>query len=309
MTTFDDIVFNIGEEKFSLILKCLLDRIPILIAGTNKEEVEYLANFLADLMNFRTKLIFYTDFISETELDVLLQEEDTNYDTNRYIIVCPNDAIHKALRMFADFKSWILCYHILFDESKINQDGFNARLSFILNVMRNKTDNFLLVENSENNISVNMVGLKYKNVDLKFERLIYSKAVKFVDNSISRMRRIFEQRLALLKNFSKELREELLDFNFEELNLKRNIFKIQILEFYNAARRVFSILNKISILNSLNVKTELSDQTILDTISYSNASFFRLTQFIRAEWGEIFYGEIETESMKYKEDVIESLWG
>ena len=309
MRTFDDTLFNIGEEQFSIILKCLLDRIPILIAGTNKEDVEFLANFLADLMSFRTKLIFYTDFISENELDMLLQEEDTNYDTNRYTVVCPNDAIHKALRMFKNFKSWILCYHILFDESKINKDGFNARLSFILKMVKNNTENFLLVENSENQITVNMVGTKFKLSDLKFEKLIYSKAIKFVDNSISKMRRIFEQRLSLLKNFSKELREELLDFSFEELNLKRNIFKIQILEFYNAARRVFSILNKISILNSLNVKTELSDQTILDTISYSNASFSRLTQFIRGEWGEVFMGEIETEPIKYKEDVIESLWG
>jgi len=309
MKTFDDTIFNIGEEKFSLILKCLLDRIPILIAGTNKEDVEFLANFLADLMNFRTKLIFYTDFISESELDMLLQEEDTNYDTNRHIVVCPNDAIHKALRLFDQFNSWILCYHILVDESKINKDGFNARLSFILKMVRNKTENFLLIENSESQISVNMVGIKYKSSDLKFEKSIYSKSIKFVDNSISKMKRIFEQRLSLLKNFSKELQEELLDFSFEELNLKRNIFKIQILEFYNAARRVFSILNKISILNSLNVKTELSDQTILDTISYSNASFFRLTQFIRAEWGEIYLGEIETEPIKYKEDLIESLWG
>jgi hypothetical protein len=292
-----------------VILKCLLDRIPILIAGTNKEDVEFFANFLADLMSFRTKLIFYTDFISKNELDMLLQEEDTNYDTNRNIVICPNDAIHKALRMFSDFKSWILCYHILSDESKINKDGFNARLSFIINMVRNNTENFLLIENSDGKISVNMVGMKFKNSELRFERLIYTKSIKFVDNSISKMRRIFEQRLSLLKNFSKELQLELLDFSFEEINLKRNIFKIQILEFYNAARRVFSILNKISILNSLNVKTELSDQTILDTVSYSNASFFRLNQFIRAEWGEIFQGEIETESIKYKEDLIESLWG
>jgi hypothetical protein len=305
----DDTIFNIGEEKFSLILKCLLDRIPILIAGTEKEDVEFFANTLADLMSFRTKLIYYTDFISEHELDILLQEEGINYDTNRYIVVCPNDAIHKALRMFDNFKSWMLCYHIMNDESKINKDGFNARLSFILKTVQNQTSHFLLIENSDGEIAVNMVGKKIKNSELKFERLIYSKAITFVDNSITKMQRIFDQRLSLLRNFSKELREELLDFRFEELNLKKNIFKIQILEFYNAARRVFSILNKISILNSLNVKTELSDQTILDTVSYSNASFNRLTQFIRAEWGEIFIGEIESEPMKYKEDLMESLWG
>ena len=228
----DETIFGIGEEKFSLILKCLLDRIPILLAGTDKEDVEFFANVLADLMSFRTKLIFYTDFISENELDMLLQEEDINYDTNRYIVVCPNDAIHKALRIFGDFKSWILCYHIFADESKINKDGFNARLSFILKMVQNKAPQFLLIENSDNHIAVNMVGKKYKNSELKFERLIYSKAITFVDNSITKMRRIFEQRLSLLRNFSKELREELLDFGFEEMNLKQNIFKIQILEFY-----------------------------------------------------------------------------
>ncbi|MBN2154966.1 MAG: hypothetical protein JW776_02855 [Candidatus Lokiarchaeota archaeon] len=309
MKSIDDAVFDIGEEKFSIVLRCLLDRLPVLIAGTDKEDVEFFANSLADIMSFRTKLIFYTDFISNNELDMLLQEEEINYDTNRYIVVCPNDALHKALHLFNSFKSWILCYHIMSDESKVNKDGFNARLSFIIQMVQKKIQNFLLIENSNDEIVVNMVGSKFKNSNLKFEKLIYSKAITFVDNSITKMRRIFEQRLSLLKNFSKELREELLDFSFEEQNLKRNIFKIQILEFYNAARRVFSILNKISILNSLNVKTELSDQTILDTVSYSNASFSRLTQFIKAEWGEIFTGEIETEPMKYKEDLIESLWG
>ena len=123
------------------------------------------------------------------------------------------------------------------------------------------------------------------------------------------MKRIFVQRLSLLKNFSEELKEELLDFGFEEINLKKNMFKIQILEFYNAARRAFSILNKISILNSLNVNIEISDKTLLDTISYVEADHSRLINFIDAEWGELFTENVDSEPIKYKHDLIESLWG
>ncbi|MBD3351365.1 MAG: hypothetical protein GF364_07750 [Candidatus Lokiarchaeota archaeon] len=308
MITQDDKIYSLNEEDFSLILRCMLDRVPILITGINKDDVEFFAHKLADLMSFRNKIIFYTDFISKNELDMILDEEESNYDVQRSIIISPNDATHKALQIFNNFKSWILCFHYN-DLPEVSDNSFNSRLNFITNLIQGKEDFFLLIENLDNNIDVNVIGKKVKFSDLKYEKLIHNRAIKFVDNAINRMKRIFSQRLLVNHEIEEDFRDELLNFGFEENNLKNNFFKIKILEFYNAARRAFSILNKISILSSLNINIELNYKTLMDTISYTDASHSRLLDFIRAEWNEGFSSEIDTQEEKYKSDLIEGLWG
>ena len=260
-------------------------------------------------MNFREKLLFNTDFISKDELVLIVQEEEADYDIKRSLFICPNNALQKVIQMFDNFQSWILCFNINEGRTMKKSETFNSGLRYIIKMIQNKQENLLFIENINNEIKVNMFGRKFKFNDFKFERGIYNKAIKFVDNSIVKMRRIFDQHISLLNNFSSELKEELLDFNFEEINLKKNMFKIQILEFYNAARRAFSILNKISILNSLNIDIEISDKTLLDTISYTETNHSRLIEFIRVEWGENFSEQIDSEPIKYKHDLIEGLWG
>ena len=309
MSSFEEGIYSIKEENFSQILKCLLDRIPILIAGNDDREIEFFANNLADLMNFREKLLFNTDFISKNELSLILQEEEADYDIKRSLFICPNNALQKVIQKFDSFKSWILCFNINEGRTMKKNETINSGLRYIIKMIQKKEKNLLLIENIDNDIKVNMFGRKFKSNDFKFERRIYNKAIKFVDNSIVKMRRIFDQHLSSLNNFSSELKEELLDFNFEQINLKKNMFKIQILEFYNAARRAFSILNKISILNSLNIDIEISDKTLLDTISYTETNYSRLIEFIEVEWGENFSEQIDSEPIKYKHDLIEGLWG
>jgi hypothetical protein len=211
--------------------------------------------------------------------------------------------------MFDSFQSWILCFNAKEGRTMKKSETFNSGLRYIIRMIQKKEENLLLIENIDDEVTVNMVGKKYRFNDFKFERRIYNNAIKFVDNSIVKMRRIFDQHLSLLNNFSSELKEELLDFNFEEINLKKNMFKIQILEFYNAARRAFSILNKISILNSLDINIDISDKTLLDTISYTETNYSRLLDFIKVEWGENFSEQVDTKPIKYKHDLIEGLWG
>ena len=260
-------------------------------------------------MNFREKLLFNTDFISKDELVLILQEEEADYEIKRSLFICPNKALQKVIQTFDSFQSWILCFNVTEWRTMKKNDTFNSGLRYIIKMIQKKQENILLIENIDDEIKVNMIGRKLRLNDFKFEKRIYNKAIKFVDNSIVKMRRIFDQHLSLLNNFSSELKEELLDFNFEEINLKKNMFKIQILEFYNAARRAFSILNKISILNSLDIDIEISDKTLLDTISYTETNYSRLIDFIRVEWGENFSEQIDSEPIKYKHDLIEGLWG
>lgn len=309
MRGYEDKFYEMNEDDFALILKCLLDRVPIVIVGSDKESVEFFANKLADLMAFRSKLLFYTDFISKNEYEIIIEEESSNYDVQRSIIICPNEASHKALQIFDNFKSWIICFHYDQVNSPDKNQSNNSRLSFIINLMQKKENCFLMIENQDGAIKVDLIGKKIKISELKFEKMIYDKAIKSVDSAISRMQRIFSQRLISNVGIDKELKDDLLNFSFENNNLKNNFFKIKILEFYNAARRAFAILNKVVILSSLNIEIEINDKTLTDIISYSDASHSRLLDFIHAEWNENFNNKVDTQEEKYKDDLIESLWG
>jgi len=306
MNNFNEIINKLNEDEFSLILRCLLDRIPIVIIGSGKDNSEFFANKLIEFISFRNKLIFYTDFISKEELDIILEEEEINYDVNRIMIICPNEAVHKALQIFTEYKSWIICIHL--DNNGSNNLQDISSFENIINILKMKIKTFLVINNSSEHIKIQLIGLKFKSEDLKLEKLIFNKSIIYVENSINRMKRIFSQRINS-SDIKNELKYDLLNFNFEENNLKNSIFKIKILEFHNAARRAFSILNKIKILNTHNINIQISDKTILDTILYTDASFKRIIEFIQAEWNENFEVGIESKDYNYKEDLIESLWG
>ena len=66
---------EIGEKNFALILYCLLNRIPIIVLGDELSEVDDFIAELCDLMHFRKELIYYTDFISESEYQNLCANE------------------------------------------------------------------------------------------------------------------------------------------------------------------------------------------------------------------------------------------
>lgn len=302
-------LFKINEDDFSLILYCLLNRIPILISGSTKQNVEFFANKLADLMVFRNKLIFYTDFVSKDELKLILDEEESNYDVQRSIIICPNEGLHKAMQLFDSFNSWILCFNQDLDSEGKQSKDHQFKLPMLMKAILDKINIFLYISNSQKVINVEIKSVKQAELDLRFERMIYRKAIKFVDDSISKMSRIFSQNLRKSANFDQDLMEELLDFSFEESNLKKNFFKIQILQFYNATRRAFSLLNKLDLLNSLDLAFNLNKQTLTETISYADASTERLLEFIKHEWNTDFSSYVDKNRAKYKDDLVESLWG
>ncbi|MCP4761473.1 MAG: hypothetical protein GY870_06800, partial [archaeon] len=66
--------------------------------------------------------------------------------------------------------------------------------------------------------------------------------------------------------------------------------------------------NKISILNSLHINIEINDRTFLDTISYSDANYARLLDFINSEWNELFSNNNDSKP-EYEHDLLETMWG
>ena len=112
-----------------------------------------------------------------------------------------------------------------------------------------------------------------------------------------------------LKDFDKDLVKTLLDFDIEKNELKKNILKKEIQNFFSGSKRAFFILSRLNLLNNIDINTKIGSKTLLDTIDYDEASIERMISFIRKEWGEDFSIIIENGKKVNALDSIQSLWG
>ena len=120
---FFEILDKLKKKSSSLIIYCLLDRIPIIVFGDNSDKIDKFLIELSDLIHFRTEYVFYTDFISKNECDNLIQSEDIDFNTQRVQIRCPCSVALKALNQFDNFNSWII--GIVTPEDKKNVTEIN----------------------------------------------------------------------------------------------------------------------------------------------------------------------------------------
>ena len=107
----------------------------------------------------------------------------------------------------------------------------------------------------------------------------------------------------------KDLLKTLLDFEEEKNELKKNIFKREIQNFYSGSKRAFFILSRVNLLNSIGIQTRIGAKTLLETIDYEEAPIERICSFIKKEWGDNFSDLIEDGKKAFIGDKIVSLWG
>ena len=107
----------------------------------------------------------------------------------------------------------------------------------------------------------------------------------------------------------KDLVATLLDFEIEKSELKKNIFRREIQNFYSGSKRAFFILSRLHLINNIDIYTKISSKTLLETIDYEEASIERILSFIGKDWGENFSDLIEDDKKSFIGDKIVSLWG
>ena len=110
---FFKLLDKLKRKQASLILYCLLDRIPIIVFGDDSNQIDDLLLELSELIDFRKEMVFYTDFISNNEYINLIQNEDIDYNTQRIQIRCPDEVSFEALNQFENFRSWLLGINII----------------------------------------------------------------------------------------------------------------------------------------------------------------------------------------------------
>ena len=283
----------------ALILYALLDRVPIIVYGNEAVNIDDFIIDLSDLIHFRKEFIFYTDFISMDEYNNLIMNENVDYNSQRIHIRCPSSVALKALNQFEQFNSWIIGIEIPQEKERV--------LQFIKSVKK-KINYFLSIAFFSNSISIEVVGLNWKLLDLTFERDVLHKISQDTEKSIIKMKRTLSGKVKT-EEIDEDLIKTLLDFDVEKEELKRNIFKKEIQNFYSGSKRAFFIFSRLNLLNNIDMNTKIGSKTLLETIDYKDAPIDRIVSFINKEWGEDFSLLIENGKKVNALDSMQSLWG
>ncbi|MHA1835921.1 MAG: hypothetical protein ACTSYQ_03215, partial [Candidatus Odinarchaeia archaeon] len=132
-------------EDFPMVLRCLLDRIPIIIFGSDKNDLDTFAVNLIKFTPHRQELVFWSDFATVEEYDRIRDEESQDFDTPRVIIRSPALAAKQALNNFNNFKGWIF---------SISADVID--LDSCIDTILNKEKNVLVID-LDNGSEVNYI--------------------------------------------------------------------------------------------------------------------------------------------------------
>lgn len=285
------------KEKY-LLLYSLLDRIPIIVFGEFLETINDLVIELLNLINFRKELVYYNDFVSKNELKNILDNESNDYNSMRIQIRCPAHMGIKAIEEFDSLESMVIGVKI----------PPNNNIHLIEERIKSKANRFLKINITREGIIIRNIGINSKLIDLNLEETIFKKISEDAENSINKMKRVFYEKIEK-DRIDKELIQSLLDFEIEKKEIKKNIFRKEIQNFYSGSKRAFFILSKLNLLKGLNIDSTIGSKTMLETIDYKNISIDRILSFIKSEWGEDFSELIENNKLSFIGDKIQSFWG
>lgn len=229
-------------NDFALILRCVFDRVPIIIGSKDKEKLDDLLIKLCDLIPIRKEIVFGTDFLEKEEFDVIIQEEKLDYDNQRIIFRAPVNSEDLILDKIENLKGWIIGLCI--------NGNVNAFFEKALR-LRKKNGTFLFIKFDEAN-KIEFVKLYSENdekLDTNLEKRIIKKTFSQTEFALERIKRVLDKKIQGHNGINQSIISSIIDLSQEELIIKENIFKKEILEFYQASRRGLALLTRLNFLN------------------------------------------------------------
>lgn len=296
---FFEFLDQLKRNNNSIILYCLLDRIPIIVLGEDSEKIDDFLIELSELVHFRKEYVFYTDFVSREDYENLISNEYMDYNYQRAHIRCPCSVSFKALSQFDNLHSWLI---------GLKKPNKKEELIYIKDLIRKNTNCLLYINLTSNAISIEVEGLNLKLIDLILEQNIFKKISQDTEKSIAKMKRVLSDKITT-NQLDKDLLKTLLDFEVEKNELKKNIFRREIQNFFSGSKRAYFILSRLNLLNNIGIQTRISSKTLLETIDYEEAPIERICTFIKKEWGDNYSDLIEDGKKAIMGDKIVSLWG
>jgi hypothetical protein len=279
----------------------MFDRVPIIIGGTDKEFVDDLIIKLCDAVSIRKEIVFGTDFIEKKEHETIIQEEKIDYDNHRIIFRAPVNSDEMILRNMDDLKGWIIGLRVNGDI-----DGFYERASRL----RKKCQKSIFIKLSDDN-SVEFVKNYSENgnkIDTSLEKQIIRKTISQTEHALERIKRVLDKKIQGNTGINSSIITSLVDLSQEASIIKENVFKKEVLEFYQASRRGLALLTRLNFLNQF-YQVKIGKKTFFDAISYEDVSTSRFLDFVQSEWGESFSNLIDDSRLSVLGDHLDSLWG
>jgi len=291
------LIETVGKNNFALLLRIVLDRLPILIIGDQPSEVDNLLNSIISLAPHRHEYVFWSDFIERDEYLQLCQEEDDDFNIPRIIFCSPSTASKHVFDRIEKFKGWIMG----FDTS----NGISKE--FIIGSLIRFEKVFLAIFLEHNGLKFKLYGLDSNDLSLKFEKKLIDKSIEKTEVALEKMKRVLKKRIKVTP--SNDIMAAIMRFDSEEEKIRMNIFIQEIQAFIQAGMRSLAILSRIDLLRELGFKIELSGKTLLQTIDYEEIDADRILQLIQAEYGVNFSNCVKHGRVVQVGDRIDGFWG
>ncbi len=291
------LIKKLGKHQFSLLLRIILDRIPVIVIGSDYNEIDNLINGLIKLAPHRHEYVFWSDFVEPEEYLQLCQEEEDDFNIPRNIFCSPSNASRHIFGRIDKLKGWIIGFDI--------SNGITKE-DILINIKKYE-DQFLIIQIESNNLTLKLYGIN-NGMDLDFEKKIIDKSIQKTEVALEKMKRVLKKKIKSTP--SNEIMTAIMRFDSEEEKIRMNIFIQEIQTFIQAGMRSLAILSRIDLLRELGFKEiRISGKTLLQTIDYNEVNSDRILQLIKAEYGVDFSPCIKGGKIVQIGDKIDGLWG
>ena len=183
---FINLVSQSDMKDVGILLRSALDRIPLVIKGKEPEIVENVINGLINLLSFRNYVTFYNDFTTEQDYQELVRNEEMDFMIQRNLYVSYPYSFSKLIDNIHIFNSWIIGYNPESDEAGLNFKIFS-------DILYSEHTCYLVVNLYQNRFTSELIGRSFSNLNLSFEKWVYSNAIQNTEKSIEKMKRIISK--------------------------------------------------------------------------------------------------------------------
>lgn len=294
--TLKKLLEMLGKNRFALLLRIILDRIPVIIIGTDHNEIDNFLNGLIAMAPHRHEYVFWSDFIENDEYLSLVQEEDNDFNIPRNVFCAPTNTSKHIFNRIEKYRGWIIGFEI---SNGVSQEGIIANF-------KKYEARFLLILIEQNGLKLSLFGID-NNINLDFEKKILDKAIQKTEVALEKMKRVLKKKIKTPP--SNDVMTAIMRFDVEEEKIRSNIFIQEIQTFIQAGMRTLAILSRIDLLRELGFDVELSGDTLLQTIDFEEINPDRIIQLVRAEYGVDFSPCIRGGKMIQVGDRIDGFWG
>ncbi len=297
--------FSLNLERYvkrgdiPLILRCLLDRIPVIIYSDSEKDADELNTLMARLLPNRYERVFLIDFATLREYNNIIDLEIKDIECPRSVFRAVTNTVNHLFEGFSDFRGWV-----------ISASGDKQFFQKLLSYIEAYNPVLLIVKyfrNSSNCVELTSIP-QVSQLDVSFERNLIESVDAESKSSIERIKRVLKNKIHG-SGVSSIFSSTLLNFESEEEALKESLFNSQIFLFVNACKRALYLLTRVDLINEFNIDWCISEKTLLNSIKYTAATASRILDFINAEWGLDFHKYIRKGAFSALGDIIEGLWG